>query len=530
MSESLVAETCAGKVKGCLDKSSLGPEYYAFRGVPYAEPPIGPLRFADPVPVKSWTGVREATSFGSNCTHINFLTLEMTGSDDCLYLNVYTHSCEKDKRRPVMIWIHGGGFVGGSGDDDLYGPDYFMVKDIVFVSINYRVGILGFLNLEDEVAPGNQGFKDMVLALKWVKSNIANFGGDPNNVTIFGESAGGAAVHYLTISPLARGLFHKAISQSGVALNPWAYQTNPKSKVYRVCEKLGFKSRDPKQIVDYLRSIDSRKLVEAQESILTEEEKIQFTFAFGPGVDAKSKKPFMPISIEEASKEGAQVPLIIGHTNLEGALLAKGINRVYDKLNVNLEKYLNPESVKLIKQCNQSIDDLRRLYYGNAEISEANSKPLFELAGDLYFVEGVHRVVNMQVEAGSAPTYLYRYTFDKEPSAFKMMLGVKASGASHADELPYLFRARQYETMTFDSSKKGTIGHKVMERMIDLWVNFAKTGRPTLEKTEDMPFYWLPVNSGTLLRYLNIDEDLRMEVCPNLVQRFLIHKVTKNKL
>lgn len=110
------------------------------------------------------------------------------------------------------------------------------------------------------------------------------------------------------------------------------------------------------------------------------------------------------------------------------------MNGSYDKLNVNLEKYLHPESVRLIKQCNQTVHDLRRLYYGNAEISEENSKPLFELAGDLYFVEGVHRVVKMQVEAGSAPTYLYRYTFDKEPSGFKMILGVNASGECRVNQ------------------------------------------------------------------------------------------------
>ncbi|XP_033219251.1 juvenile hormone esterase-like [Belonocnema kinseyi] len=122
-----------------------------------------------------------------------------------------------------MVWIHGGGFVFGSGNADLYGPDFLVRKEIVLVTINYRIDVLGFLNLGLETAPGNQGLKDQVMALKWVKDNISNFGGDPNNVTIFGESAGSASVHYLTQSALAKGLFHKAIAQSGTALNPWTH-------------------------------------------------------------------------------------------------------------------------------------------------------------------------------------------------------------------------------------------------------------------------------------------------------------------
>lgn len=135
----------------------------------------------------------------------------MTGSDDCLYLNIYTTELKPEVPRAVMVWIHGGAFYSGSGNDDIYGPDYIVEKNVVLVTINYRVGIIGFLNLDDEEAPGNQGLKDQVMALKWVKRNIEKFGGDPSNVTIFGESAGSASVHYLTLSPLAQGIIFERL-------------------------------------------------------------------------------------------------------------------------------------------------------------------------------------------------------------------------------------------------------------------------------------------------------------------------------
>lgn len=186
----------------------------------------------DPFPAEAWKGTRDALEFGPIAAQFDMLTEISDGSDDCLYLNVYTQSTETSILRPVMFWIHGGGFIFGSGNDLFYGPDYLMKKDIVLVTVNYRLGVfgedsisctskyillrfklillqleLGFLNLEDKVAPGNQGLKDQVMALQWVHDNIKSFGGDPENVTIFGESAGGASVHYLTMSPLARGYF-----------------------------------------------------------------------------------------------------------------------------------------------------------------------------------------------------------------------------------------------------------------------------------------------------------------------------------
>lgn len=162
-----------------------------------------------------------------------------------------------------MVYIHGGSFSGGSGNDLIWGPDYFVDDGVVMVTINYRLGPLGFLSTNDNNAPGNYGLKDGVLALKWIKKNIAQFGGDPNRVTIFGESAGGVYVHYLVLSPMARGLFARAISQSGSALNPWAYETNPQDATHRFARKLGISFTNNADLIEKLRKVNFNDLIKA---------------------------------------------------------------------------------------------------------------------------------------------------------------------------------------------------------------------------------------------------------------------------
>ena len=191
------------------------------------------------------------------------VTAQISGSEDCLTLNVYTPAPIVGKCRPVMVWIHGGGFVSGSGKTDMYSPDYLIAEDVVVVTINYRLGIFGFLAFEDPSlgVPGNAGLKDQVMALKWVQKNIHNFGGDPNNVTIFGESAGGASCHLLMLSPMARGLFHRCIAQSGTALNQWPYG---EFQAKALAEKLNFKDKKDTDILTYLRQLDTAQLYKVQ--------------------------------------------------------------------------------------------------------------------------------------------------------------------------------------------------------------------------------------------------------------------------
>jgi len=226
----LIVQTINGKVEGYAKEN-----LRIYKSVPFASPPIGDLRWKAPQPVKNWTGVKKCTEFSASpiqnkpqpfyCWSEEFIAKPEPLSEDCLYLNVWTPAKSKAENLPVFVWIYGGGLNSGSANCDIYNGEKMAKKGIVFVSINYRVGVLGFMAHPDLTkesgyqASGNYGFLDQIAALKWVQQNIANFGGNPANVTVAGQSAGAFSVNALIASPLAKGLFHKAIPQSGGLLS-----------------------------------------------------------------------------------------------------------------------------------------------------------------------------------------------------------------------------------------------------------------------------------------------------------------------
>jgi len=223
--DSLTVKTEQGKAQG---KTINDGKVNAFLGLPYAAPPVGDLRWKAPQPPAKWKGERDATKYAAHCAQgrvfDDMIFQDGVASEDCLFLNVYAPADATDKSKlPVMFWIHGGGYSGGASSEPRHNGDFLPLKGVVLVTINYRLGVFGFLATEEMAkeangAAGNYGLLDMVSALEWVKANIQKFGGDPNNVTIFGESAGSAAVSTLMASPAARGLFQKAIGESGGAL------------------------------------------------------------------------------------------------------------------------------------------------------------------------------------------------------------------------------------------------------------------------------------------------------------------------
>ena len=223
---SQVVKTSQGEARGKLVRAG---QATAFLGLPYAAPPVGDLRWKAPAPPAPWNGVRDATQFGHRCTQpqiwADYLFLDPGPSEDCLYLNVYAPAGVKaTSKLPVMFWIHGGGYTAGAGSEPRYTDPALVQKDVIVVTINYRLGVFGFLSTKDLAAEsnghaGNYALMDMVAALHWVNRNIAAFGGDAGNVTIFGESAGSFAVSTLLAAPSARGLFHKAIGESGAVFS-----------------------------------------------------------------------------------------------------------------------------------------------------------------------------------------------------------------------------------------------------------------------------------------------------------------------
>nr|XP_046491071.1 uncharacterized protein LOC124223293 [Neodiprion pinetum] len=509
-----------GWLRGKTVKSAADGTYIAFKGIPFAAPPVGNLRFADPQPPIPWTGVRDASEEGSKCIQINSKTSPFAGDEDCLYLNVATTSLVGS--RPVMVFIHGGAFILGDAGDMLYGPDYLVTGEIVLVSIQYRLGVFGFLNLDHEAVPGNMGLKDQVAALKWVKENIAKFGGDPNNVTIFGESAGSVSVHCQLLSPLSKGLFHKAIMQSGVALNPWVSTSVSVEKAHRLAANLGKETTDPNEIVEYLRTIPAIQLIEAEQQVQTPEERIRFLFPFRPSVDSKSQQPFMPERPQELAKNGFDVPVIIGYTTHEGSFFLLGLTTLdLPFLDKNFEVAVTDDLVEENpSKLSEVAKEIRKFYFNDKRITEEVIDEYIQCYGDIYFVNGVHKVVEYQQKKRS-PTYLYRFSYDSPTSMSKLVYGTSRKGAGHGDDLMCLFHptvfAKRLET------ERTSVAKTVSDRMVRMWTDFAKTGNPTPQISDLINVKWEPVTS-TAKNYIDIGAEISAGVNPNEeVQHFFRH-------
>ncbi|XP_037079055.1 acetylcholinesterase-like [Pollicipes pollicipes] len=251
--------------------SAAGGLFFGFKGIPYARAPLGPLRFQPPQRHPGWADVLDGLKHGRTCLQYNaFKNNSLEGDEDCLFANVYTPQLPALERAvgglPVMVFIHGGGFTMGSGDEEVYGPNYFMDEAVVLVTFNYRLGPFGFFTAHDKNAPGNYGLLDQVMLLQWVRDNIARFGGDPATVTVFGESAGGASVSLLVLSPLAKGLFHHAISQSGTAFANFAAGGKAKDFTQKFAEQLSCSVDDVSIMVECIRNAPSEHLMEAKKN------------------------------------------------------------------------------------------------------------------------------------------------------------------------------------------------------------------------------------------------------------------------
>ena len=244
-----------GLIQGITLETRLGEVFHGFLKVPFAQAPINKLRFQDPKPAQSWEGVLNATQFGPMCQQINLLS-NSTVSEDCLYLNVFTKNLSPGNitLKPVVVYIHGGAFQLGSSSD--HEPHLLMERDVVLVTINYRLGAFGFLSLGTKEIPGNAGFKDQVLALRWVQKNIRSFGGDPHLVTLMGNSAGAYSVTAHMISPMSKGLFHRVIALSGSITYQRKLETDYLELAQKLARKLNCTISNNDAMIECLRSVN----------------------------------------------------------------------------------------------------------------------------------------------------------------------------------------------------------------------------------------------------------------------------------
>ncbi|KAJ3645083.1 hypothetical protein Zmor_022770 [Zophobas morio] len=511
-----------GTLRGSTATDLHGNPFLKFQGIPYAKPPLGDLRFKAPVPPEKWTGVFDATKEGSICYQRDLIKKGiLVGTENCLVLNVYTKKLPKDEKdlRPVMFWIHGGGFIWGHGGEELYGPDYLITEDVVVVTINYRLGLFGFVSFDDPSleVPGNAGLKDQVMALRWVQKNIDKFGGDRNNVTIFGESAGGVSVHLMVLSPLAKGLFHKAIAQSGCALNTWVRASKG---VKRVAEIMGLERVDDKTVFDALAKKSTEEVLEIQEKM--EEEIIPYKPRYvGFVIETSSKEPFMieePINIM-ISGHFNQVPFLIGYNTLEGAVLDV-LKKPGQPEAPDFEQLIpwsfgyevgSPESKAVAAK-------LQKFYFGDEDYSQKLLRKKYDVLSDTHFIFGIYVTIMTQFAISKAPIYLYRMTVETNLNFYKVLLNIQMPGVCHCDDVGYLFKHS-----TTPEIVPGSVEDVCLTRFVKLWTNFAKFGNPTPDKNDNLlKVVWKPMRNDSV-DFLEIGKELEAKSNP-VTERLLIWK------
>ncbi|XP_066594687.1 carboxylic ester hydrolase-like [Prorops nasuta] len=497
-----------GNLTGTKLTSRNGREFHAFLGIPYAEPPIENRRFKNPVEKGPWQGSLKVDQPVEWCMQYD-LDNNISGSEDCLYMYVYTPWLpeENNETLPVMVWIHGGGFKSGDGYHKYY-PYFLLDKDIVLVTMNYRLGIFGYLSTGDEAAPGNFGLKDQLMVLKWVQKNIYAFGGDPSKVTLAGQSAGGVSVNLHALSEKSRGLFSKYIIQSGCALNPWAYQDIKGYKGYsvKVARKYGCPEYNSSVMVDCLRKLSASQLLDSDDIF---DPLVQLlTIGWMPTKEAKSDDAFLtesPLTLV-LNNEMDDLPFMTGSVRDEGLLMTSALyeNNMFYRM---VRQYFKPIVASATNYYSglPPFDAIRltdlscNYYFGNQNLTKVEFiQQATAFMTDAFFIYPEMVMMDWVSKVNTKPCYYYSFEYRGALSSTIPELNGKNIdiGVDHADELFYLF---YQDDKAIHLPKNITMSNDDMHMIdviVDLWTSFVTNGKPTSKNLPD-PNIWLPYVPGT---------------------------------
>lgn len=464
-----IATTAQGQVRGVAEDGVV-----AFRGVPYAGSPAGRYRFSPPRPVEPWSAVRDAVDYAPSCPQPSQRPAgwspEDSEDEDCLALNVWTPAAAEGRRRPVMVWIHGGGYAIGSGSWPLYnGANLARRGDVVVVTVNHRLGVLGYLHLgelagPDYAASGNAGNFDLVASLEWVRDNIENFGGDPGNVTIFGESGGGAKVSALLAMPSARGLFHRAAVQSGPGLRVQK-PDDAAEATGKLLAELGIAHNG--SALEELQAVPVDRLVAAQIAVSPRPGAggRGIMGGFAPVLDGTvlPEQPGKSLALGRA----ADIPVLVG-CNRDEATLRLATDPILNDPSLLDEDGLRERLTVFGDRAEQLLAGYRA-----ARPDASPLDLLIAIQSDSFMRDNTIRFAEEKVGGGGEPVFVYLFCWAAGPMR-----------SSHGFEIAFVFDNVQPPIM--QSSPRRT---ELASRMSDAWIAFARTGDPNHEGLPDWPAY-----------------------------------------
>ncbi|KAK9878974.1 hypothetical protein WA026_003793 [Henosepilachna vigintioctopunctata] len=491
----LILQIKNGKILGQTMSTINNKTFNAFQGIPFAKPPIGDLRFKVPQKPDNWDGVLDDRNAKKMCVQATS-TESPTEDEDCLYLNVYTPQSAINSTNvslPVMVYIHGGAFLHGSASIDRFGPFYLMDYDIIVVVIQYRLGFYGFFSTGDLTCPGNNGFKDQQMALKWVQENIHYFGGDSDKVTIYGESAGAGSVGFQLLGPNSKGLFRGAIQSSGSSLSIWALQNNPKSIAYKFASHINStineNNTSTEELMEFLKTIKKTHIKKASIDLFGDDMNqnmwnLQKGFGFMGVIEPEHEDAFLTQKAFQLFSTGKfnVVPTLIGFNSEEALFLSQDKHlpekmETFDKHNelfVPYNMHLNDPVVS-----KKVGDYIRKIYVKDGPIHK-HFGACIKYFSDNNFCRSI--IKQAQLQSKYTDVYLYELAY----SGFMGRSGQKpvnvpgAGKVVHGEDLRYIFRKKTAAPISSYPEEDLTN----MRRMLTLWTNFVKFLNPTPSREE----------------------------------------------
>ncbi|CAL8343766.1 unnamed protein product [Lota lota] len=472
-----VVQTEGGKVEGENKNMGLFHSVDVFKGIPFADVPG---RWELPKRHPGWDGVLKAIKYQKRCLQVNLLQSSSKGSEDCLYLNIHVPQGRSLSRGlPVMVYIFGGAFLLGASNDvpflsnSLYdGNEMADRGGVIVVSVNYRVGTLGFLSTGDARMPGNYGLWDQHAAISWVKRNIEAFGGNPDNITIFGQSSGAASVNYQMLSPYSKGLFRRAISQGGVALSPWAIQRDPMAMIKKIARKVGCRSTNIEEMLMCLKITDPVGITMAA--------KLNLLLMLGPVMNLLELSPvvdgdFIPDHPSRLFNNTADIDYLAGVNSMDGHFFAgidvPSINKRKTETTANeVKKLISGLTKEKGAAAIQSTYSVYSAHWGSVPQQDVIKKTVVDIETDFLFLVPTQIALQLHANhARGARTYSYLFDMKTRIPGFPSWVG-----AEHAEDLQYVFgKPFDIPLIYFPSHRK------LSANMIAYWTNFAKTGDPS---------------------------------------------------